>query len=264
MSKPPESTVAHTQEPSIQQSATSTVLELFAVIRERKLIAPLVSMALVSVFGAALIAKRTLWTGRWNSLYLPWNLFLAWLPLWFALQACCLERLGRLRNWNFVLCGTAWLAFFPNAPYIFTDLVHLTTRHRVTFWTDLVLILLFAITGLLLGFLSLYLMQSLVARRCGRIVGWLFVAVSASLGSAGIYIGRFLRWNSWDIVANPLDLLRDILGRAASVLAHRHEAVFPLLLTAFLFLAYVMFYTLTHLEPMKPSHGNAVLLENSI
>src|SRR5262245_28029620 len=153
-----------------------------AVILERKLAIPLMVVFVASVFGMALVGARIAWTGRWTGLYLPWNLLLAWLPLYFALQACRLEKLGQIRTWRFVAQVGAWLMFFPNAPYILTDLIHLTTRHRHTFWIDLVLILLFAFTGLMLGFLSLFLMQGLVATRWNRAWGWLLVGVAAGLG----------------------------------------------------------------------------------
>src|SRR6185437_5641601 len=100
------------------------------------------------------------WTHNWNYLFLVWNLFLAWLPLMFALSVYNRHQRGERSGWR--LCGLAslWLLFFPNAPYIFTDLVHLTTRFRTHFWVDLRLVLLVAFTGFLLGFVSLYLMQS--------------------------------------------------------------------------------------------------------
>jgi uncharacterized membrane protein len=226
-------------------------MTLFQTISQRRLTVPLIALFMTSAFGTTLVATRIVWTGKLTSFYLIWNLFLAWLPLLFALKACGLQEPGQTRTWKFAACATAWLLFFPNAPYIFTDLIHLTSRHRATVWTDLVLIALFAVTGLVLGFLSLYLMQSLVVRRMGRIAGWLFVGVSAGLGSLGIYVGRFLRWNSWDALINPLDLAHDVGGWLARMLTHRHEALFPALFAAFLFLAYAMLYALTHLRPVE-------------
>ena len=84
-----------------------------------------------------------------------------------------------------------WIVFYPNAPYIFTDLIHLTKGFYPYFWVDLSLILLCALTGLVLGFVSLYLMQSVVERMLGRAASWLFVAAVAGLTGFGIYLGRF-------------------------------------------------------------------------
>jgi len=234
-------------------------MTLIQIISRRRLTVPLIALLVTSAVGVSLVGARTVWTGRWNSLYLVWNLFLAWLPLAFALNACRLDALAQTRGWKFPACALAWLLFFPNAPYIFTDLIHLTARHRATVWTDLVLIALFAVTGLVLGFLSLYLMQSLVAARRGRVAGWVFVAIAAGLGSLGIYIGRFLRWNSWDALISPLDFTRDLGDWGARMLTHRHEVVFPILYAAFVFLAYAMLYALTHLGPVEPAQPGSEL-----
>ena len=211
--------------------------------------APVLALLLVSAIGVGLVGLRVVLTRHWQQLYLVWNLFLAWLPLALAWRVQMLERRGAARDWKFWTTASAWLLFFPNAPYIFTDLVHLTSRWQSRYWPDLTLILLFAMTGFLLGFLSLYLMQSLVARRLGWRMGWLFVAVVAGLSSFGIYLGRFLRWNTWDILLNPIDLLRDVGGMAAHPLAHGGPVRFQLLFALFLFLAYLMLYALTHLRP---------------
>src|SRR6185436_9690308 len=136
---------------------------------------------------------------------------------------------GPGNGWRLFAYAFAWLIFFPNAPYIFTDLTHLMSRHSGHFWVDLVLILLFAWTGFLLGFLSLYLMQSLVARRLGGAAGWVFIAVVAGLSGFGIYVGRFLRWNSWDVLLNPVGLFRDLAQWAANPLGHSNASVFPVL-----------------------------------
>ncbi len=213
--------------------------------------APLLALLLVSAIGVGLVGLRVVLTGHWRQLYLVWNLFLAWLPLLLAWRVQMLERRGAARDWKFWATASAWLLFFPNAPYIFTDLVHLTSRWQSRYWADMTLILLFAMTGFLLGFLSLYLMQSLVARRFGSRTGWFFVAVVAGLSSFGIYLGRFLRWNTWDVLLNPLDLLRDVGGLAAHPLAHSGQVKFQLLFALFLFLAYLMLYTLTHLRPAQ-------------
>ena len=223
-----------------------------------KLIIPVLAMAGASAVCLAVFGARVLWTGNWSHLVLVWNLFLAWVPLGFALaadRAAARPFRGRGRLLGF---SAAWLAFFPNAPYLFTDLVHLGWRPTPVFWMDLVLILLFALTGLALGFLSLYLMQSLVARRLGRAVGWLFVASAAALGGVGIYIGRFLRWNSWDVLLNPLDVLRDVAHRVFSLPSDLRPALLAALFAVFVFLTYVLLYALTHLPPVPAKASEEV------
>ena len=143
----------------------------------------------------------------------------------------------------------AWLLFLPNAPYIFTDLIHLMSRYYGHFWVDLVPILSCALTGLVLSFLSLYLMQSIVARMFGWLTSWLFIAGAAGLSGFGIYLGRFLRFNSWDVLFKPMELYHGIGQWATDPLANGTSFAFPILFATFLFIAYVMLYGLTHLQP---------------
>ena len=216
---------------------------------------PLLAMMFASIIGVTLVTVRMVLTRDLYSAFLIWNLFLAWLPLIFALAACDRFRSGPGNGWKLGALSGAWLLFFPNAPYICTDVIHLLYRSHRHFWVDLILILLCALIGLVLGFVSLYLMQSLVRRRYGWLAGWLFVAAVAGLSGFGIYLGRFLRFNSWDIVARPLKLYQGISNWAANPLANSNTGTFPLLFAIFLLLAYVMLYALTHLP--KPEMFSA-------
>jgi uncharacterized membrane protein len=157
------------------------------------------------------------------------------------------------RDWHFVGLIAAWLLFFPNAPYIFTDIIHLTSRYFAHFWVDLVLVLCCALTGLVLGFLSLYLMHCMAVKMFGRIVSWFLIAGIAGLSSFGIYLGRFLRFNSWDVIFKPVALYHGIGSWVADPLQSSRTAVFPVLFATFLFISYVMLYALTHLKPAAPA-----------
>jgi uncharacterized membrane protein len=144
-----------------------------------------------------------------------------------------------------------WLVFFPNAPYIFTDLIHLRSAYFSHFWPDLMLILLCAFTGLVLGFLSLYIMQSIVTRMLGRWFGWCFIVMVAGLSGFGIYLGRFLRFNSWDILLRPVKLFQGIGGIISEGWGTSHSVALPILFGTFIFIAYVTLYALTHLEKLE-------------
>ena len=98
-----------------------------------------------------------------------------------------------------------------------------------------------------LGFVSLYLMQSVVRRVYGRAAGWFFVAAVAGLSSFGIYLGRFLRFNSWDVLVNPVKLYYSINAWAADPLVTSNSFAFPVLFATFSFITYVLLYALTHL-----------------
>jgi uncharacterized membrane protein len=128
--------------------------------------------------------------------FLVWNLFLAWIPLAFAVSF----RVAR-RRWVAVLNGGAWLAFLPNAPYLITDLVHLQGRDEL--WRHILQYGVAAWTGTMLGVVSLRIMHVEVERRFGRAAGWTLVAASTALCAIGVVIGRFQRWNSWDLLRRP-------------------------------------------------------------
>jgi len=221
---------------------------------------PMLTLTFASAVSVGLVLARIIWSGNLRLGFLVWNLFLAWLPLIFALLACEKYRAGCGRNWRFLGLTGAWLLFFPNAPYIFTDLIHLTTRFYSHFWVDLVLILSCALTGLVSGFVSLYLMQSVVTRMLGRGASWVFIAAVSALSSFGIYLGRFLRFNSWDVIFKPVALYHGIGSWVADPLQNSRTAVFPVLFATFLFISYVMLYALTHLKPATANEGTSSAL----
>jgi uncharacterized membrane protein len=233
-------------------------MKLLKLAFKRETAMPVLALTFASAASVALVLARIIATGNLRYSFLVWNLLLAWLPLLFALLACESYQNAPARNWRFFGLGGAWLLFFPNAPYILTDLTHLTTRYYGLygqyghFWVDLMLILLCALTGLVLGFVSLYLMQSVVARMLGRPASWLFIATVAALSGFGIYLGRFMRFNSWDVFCRPVQLYRGIGNWVADPLANANSLMFPVLFGAFLFVSYLMLYALTHLRPAPP------------
>ena len=171
-------------------------MKLLKLAFKRETAVPMLALTFASAVCLVLVSARVLWTGQLRYGFLIWNLFLAWLPLLFALLACEKFRNSSGRSWRFLGLAGAWLLFFPNAPYIFTDLIHLTRGYFAHFWVDLVRILSCALTGLVLGFLSLFLMQSVVMRMFGRAASWLFIARVAGLSGIGMFVGRFLLLNS--------------------------------------------------------------------
>ncbi len=118
--------------------------------------------------------------------YLIWNLALAWIPMLFSYAAYRCYAHRAKRNVLFVVCALAWFLFFPNAPYITTDVVHIHDDHVSASWFHLISIMAYAWTGLSLGYLSLYLMQEVVRARCGRVLEWCFVFVMLGAGTVGI------------------------------------------------------------------------------
>jgi uncharacterized membrane protein len=226
-------------------------MRMVKLVLRRETALPVLALIFASLVSVAIVSARIFWTRNTDYGFLIWNLFLAWLPLVFALLASDCYREGARRNWRFRGFAAAWLLFFPNAPYICTDIIHLTGRLYRHFWVDLVLILLCAVTGLVLGFVSLFLMQNIVARVAGRLASWLFIAAVAALSGFGIYLGRFLRFNSWDVICDPLGLCRGIGTWMSHPLAHSNSYAFPAMFATFLFISYLMLYALTHLQQLQ-------------
>ena len=152
-----------------------------------------------------MIVVRVERTGSGYYRFLITNLFLASVPLFLSTALLISERL-RL-HWTFKLAVSGlWLLFLPNAPYILTDILHLTRATHAPAWYDLALLLSCAGTGLLIGYLSLIDVQAVVARCFSPAIGWMFALVSLLLSGFAIYLGRFLRWNSWDVLVTPTRL----------------------------------------------------------
>ena len=231
----------------------NTSKRFLKVVFKRETFTPILALVFATSASVGLILARIVWTNNINYAFLIWNLFLAWIPLIIALFASDSFQNGERRISRLAGMAGAWLLFFPNAPYICTDLIHLTNKFYRHFWIDLTLILLCAFTGLVLGFVSLYLMQSLVIRMFGRAAGWLFVGGSACLCSFGIYLGRFLRFNSWDVLLRPDKIYRGIDNWMDTQVPGVSSGGFLILFTAFLFVAYVMLYALTHLPKLHQS-----------
>jgi uncharacterized membrane protein len=157
-----------------------------------------------TIFSTAIWRVRAEYSGSGRYAFLIWNLFLAWIPFIIAYFTYTITLKRKLIYVVIPMAAFLWLIFFPNAPYILTDFQHLANRsHELPIWYDVMMLIWFAFTGLLLGIVSLFLMQEIMRREFGRWAGWGFVAVVTLLSSAGIYVGRFLRWNSWDIFSNP-------------------------------------------------------------
>lgn len=208
----------------------------------RRRLATILGLFAGSLFCVALVLIRNFHTGNGGFRYLIWNLFLAWIP--FALAVFVYDRWRRRGSGMLlVVLGAIWLLFFPNAPYIATDFVHLEHDPLAPYWYDAVTIAAFAWMGLLLGFASLYLMQTVVRQARGTVVSWIFAVLAIGLGSLGIYLGRFLRLNSWDAVEHPSVLPQIAHAVARDPFAYQEAIAVTLLFTTALSFAYFLLYS---------------------
>lgn len=214
----------------------------------------LVLSTLLLAWCLSLIAIRVLRTGSPHMLFLVWNLFLASIPLAGARALKALNRRGASR-WAQGSLFVLWLVFLPNAPYIVTDLVHLSPQTGAVYWYDLGLLLSCAATGLLLGYLSLLDIQQLVEDRFGIAAGWLTAGGTLMLSGFGVYLGRVMRWNSWNVVTDPVSLFGSVASFFLHVRSHLHTSVVTLLFGVGLVLGYVALHFLAAIGGQREHAG---------
>lgn len=188
------------------------------------------------LFSLALLLCRVIHTGSNLRVSLIWNLFLAYVP--FAITRWMEKHPEQIKNrYNWYGYFICWLLFIPNAPYILTDLFHLFDG-GVPLWFDLFVIFSFAWNGMMLGYISIRSMENMWSQRHSRWPAWLFTFPVMFLCGMGVYIGRFLRYNSWDIVKDPLTLLGDMRDIVLHPVENRSAWAFTICMGVFLSLMY--------------------------
>ena len=199
----------------------------------------------MSLFSVTLTVARFEYADEPRFGWVVSNLVLAWIPFLLAILIYDRARAGtRLLALSPLLA--LWLLFLPNAPYLVTDFTHVYADRPVPLWFDILITGSAAGTGMLLGFFSLYLVQVVVRRSFGVRVAWAASLLALALSSFGIYLGRVLRWNSWDVLVDPT-----MLAGLADVLGDRRAVAMTVLLTGFLTLSYVVVYSLVRLNAVE-------------
>lgn len=203
------------------------------------------SVVCLTLVGARMaVSDSTRYTG------LVWNLFLAWIPFVLAYAAYALSWKRPLLYLVIPVTAFLWLIFFPNAPYILTDLQHLAREAADSpLWYDVIMLIWFSWTGLLLGLVSLYFMHEIIQRAFGKAAGWIFVFAVSGLSSFGVYLGRFIRFNSWDILQGPKDVAVSILGLVID--PSLRMLAFTSLFAIFYLFVYLTLYSFGHLLQEK-------------
>jgi len=203
-----------------------------------------------------LVAARVAYSETGYHIDLIWNLFLAWIPFILSYVA---HSISWRQIWLYLvipIIAVLWLIFFPNAPYMLTDLQDLARRAAgAPLWYDVIIVVWCSWTAMLLGVVSLYLMQDIVQRTFGRTVGWSFVFAISALSSFGIYVGRFVRLNSWDILQDPAETAMEILGIIID--PSRRLAAFLVSYTVFFLFVYLLLYSFGHMLGEQTSSAGA-------
>jgi len=163
----------------------------------------------LAVFCLALLLVRAKLTQSIYLFFLIWNLFLAYTPL--GLSSLIMSRINLIEKWYFYPAFACWLLLLPNAPYIITDFVHLEKQTNVPLWFDILLIASFTVCGMLFGLASMKNMHNILSVKFSNKAATIIMAATCLLSGFGIYLGRFLRYNSWDVLHKPFALTTDIL-----------------------------------------------------
>ena len=214
--------------------------------RNRYSIAVFVLLNLACLICILLVAARVAYSDTERHAGLIWNLFLAWIPFMLAYFAHAVSWRRATLYLVIPVIAFLWLIFFPNAPYMLTDLQDLSRRASgAPLWYDVIIVVWASWTGMLLGVISLYLMQNIIIRTFGRRAGWAFVFVISALSSFGIYIGRFVRLNSWDILQNPGETAQQIVGVVID--PSMRLAAFTVLYTVFFLFVFLLLYSFSNM-----------------
>jgi uncharacterized membrane protein len=209
------------------------------------------------LFGLMLAAL----THKPGRLFFVWNVFLAFLPLLFSRLLHIYVNKGQRRGLVIGALLILWLLFFPNAPYMVTDLIHFNNDHyytaegyttSMTAWAYLVYLAGGVMFGVTMGLFSLYEVHGIFQKFMSKKAAHALVAACCLLSGFAIYLGRILRFNSWDVL-HPIHLLTRLQDELGSF-----SVLFSLLFAVFIFGGYLIFYLLLQGLGSKPA-GKAVL-----
>jgi uncharacterized membrane protein len=175
---------------------------------------------------------------------MTWNLFLAWLPVLFALGFRLNMTKYRLASWRNLLLLALWLGFLPNAFYLMSDLVHLQSSGETAVLYDIAMMMSFIINGLILGYLSVYIVHAQLLKKWSEGRVRVFLGVVFLACGFAIYLGRYLRWNTWDVIINPFGILFDLSERVVNPILHIQTYVVTLTFFALLSAIYAVIFQL--------------------
>ena len=195
-------------------------------------------LALLSFFCLFLSVGRIIFTGKYVFLFLIWNLFLAFVP-WFV--SSLIYFLDNSKKNVIIVLLPFWLLFFPNAPYIVTDIIHLKPLSGALPWFDLILLFSYSFAGLFYGFVSLDLIEVKLKQIFNIKYPQIISVFVIYLSAFGIYLGRFLRWNSWDILTNFGAVLKDLFLPIANPFLYGNTWLFIFLLGSLFNLIYASY-----------------------
>jgi uncharacterized membrane protein len=213
----------------------------------------IVSMVLLSGLCLGLLAFRIISTGTFQYAFIPENLALAWASLVFAWLLGRQLTKGRWKSWQGLFITLLWLIFLPNSWYVLTDLIHVYPSGEISQLYDIALIGSLVLCGFFLGFTSLYLVHRELLGRLPKRSSSLIIAAVILLSSFAIYLGRILRWSSWDVITNPGGLILNISDRILDPFNHVSSFTVTALFFVTLSVMYLAFWIFVN--PVTKTRG---------
>lgn len=165
------------------------------------------TIGLLVLFCSILLLLRVQYTQSVFFGFLFWNLFLAIIP--YAISEW-IKKHNPTKMKRYISL-TIWLLFLPNSPYIITDFIHLHHTKSTMIWYDIFMVFSFANTGLLLAIISMNDVYKIIQKEYSKQIANRFLIIVSILCGFGIYLGRFLRFNSWDLFTNPFSIVQKSL-----------------------------------------------------
>ena len=200
---------------------------------------------------------RILDSGNFRYSFMTWNLMLAWIPLgvaWWLVQR--LKSTPWL-SWQNITLALVWLAFLPNSFYLLSDFIHVYDTGEVSHLYDVVMFGSFIFNAFFVGYLSIYLLHKELLKRISYRSAHVIIASVLLACSFAIYLGRSLRWNSWDLALQPAGILFDVSEGIVNPSSHPESLVttttFFLLLSSTYLVIWELIYALKSDTPKPKS-----------
>lgn len=205
----------------------------------------LVTLSASMLVSVLLLVVRMIVAGNTRFMFMIWNLFLAWLPVLFALGFRLNLKKYRLQSWQNLGLLALWLGFLPNSFYLISDLIHIQSSGEAIVLYDIAMMMSFILNGLILGYISIFIVHNQLLRKLSDRVVLAVLAFVFMACSFAIYLGRYLRWNTWDIILNPAGLLFDVSERVVNPVLHIQTYIVTLTFFVLLSSTYAVVYQLT-------------------
>ena len=203
-------------------------------LENKKITKALIILSIIAVVFN--LARLDIW-GTGYLLYLIWNLFLAWIP--YIISLAFIRKNMSINS--FIPVFVIWLLFFPNAPYLVTDVLHIASGSPAL-WYDGLMFFFFGWIGLFLGILSLFQIHQYFKAHLNYLFSEIGIFLVCFISSFGIYLGRFERWNSWDVFLNPIAFIRNFFNLSISITHSGVPLMFVVVFTIFMYSVYKTVY----------------------